>query len=257
MIHEGNNGAFYLGGRAMLLDRDDAPPTAWAERHVRSDPDMKWILGNYVEGDNANLNGHIFPAADLEPSLPSLAHKSLNMLHHHEYIVGSFAGAELQPAGDGPDAAAKPPIMEALAAFWKSLFPKEYEAIEKAHAEGALYYSMEAWPKTISCPAEGCGHTNTWKGKQHPSYCAHMNSSPVSAKVLHQPRWLGGAIIIPPIKPGWDRADIKALAGLMKSSADAAEALHDDIARTLPDADPRQWESMMQMIMLGHEVGGH
>lgn len=254
MIYEGNNGAFHVGGRAVLLDRDDAPATAWAERHVRKDPDIKWILGNYVEGGNANLNGHIFPTADLEPSLLSLQHKPLNMLHHHEYIVGNFAGAEVVP-GDGADAkAAERPVMEALAAFYKTIFPKEYTKVEAAHADGSLFYSMEAWPAKIECPE--CGHEDTWKGKQHEDYCGHMNASPVSQKILHKPRWLGGAIIIPPVKPGWDRADITALAGLMKSSADAAEALHDDIARTLPDADPRQWEALMGMIMLGHEVGG-
>src|ERR1035438_1430391 len=109
---------FLLGARAVLVE--DSKELAWAEKYVRHDPDLKWVLGNFVEADNANQNGHIFPLDDLKVARASIPNKPLNILHQGNYIVGAFTAAEmLWPESDSAVSADQQlthPYIEALAA---------------------------------------------------------------------------------------------------------------------------------------------
>jgi hypothetical protein len=274
--------ALHLGGRAVLLDAGDRE-CAWAEKWIRHDPDLKWILGNYVEADNANSNGHIFPLEDLKANSETIGHKPLNMLHEPHKIVGHYAAIEMlypmdsaakapaashrtckgcgahmakdagkcQSCGKGWEAAdADPkPYVEALSAFYRYYFPEEYSAVEKAHREGSLFYSMEAVPKTLTCAAaDGCGQEFAYKGRIHESYCAHLHE-PVAMRRLNQPHFKGGAIIIPPVSPGWKGADIKELSALIEASGDDAERLYEGFKSEAPHLSPAQWEAAMAALL--------
>lgn len=248
---------FYIGARAQLIDDEGTTLKAWAEKHVRKDPDIGWILGNFVEADNANGNGHIFPIAELEEYGVHTPHmKPLNMLHHPNYIVGAFAGAELlYPEGSGPGVAAdasavgsERPVMEALSAMWRKVFPDEHRIVQKAHNDGALFYSMECLPPTMTCPS--CTNTYKFVGLQDESYCAHLNASRISPKILHKPHFEAGALIIPPVQPGWSRADITQLSKLIEENVDQAEKLHAGLETEAEGLGPKEWETMMLMIML-------
>lgn len=236
---------FVLGGRAFLLDADNE--RAWAEPHLRVDPDISYLLGNYVEADNANDNGHIFPLEDLEANRHSLIHKPLNMLHHSRYVVGSFVAQELI-VPDDPQAASQFPVMEALAAFWRHNFPDEYQLVRKAHAEGTLFFSMEAVPEEVGCPEPDCGLVTKYVGPKDPSWCAHM-SAPGGRKRLLSPRFNAGAIIVPPVRPGWKRADISQLSQLLKESGDVPQQVHDQLADEFDHLNPTAWEWMMTQLL--------
>lgn len=240
-----------VAASAALLDEGDNLK-AWAERYVRQDRDLRWILGNYVEADYPNDNGHIFPRADLLAAQSTLAGKPLNMMHREHYIVGYFAGAQLH-SDDGSVVAASDetdgvgwgdrPYVEALAGVWHNRFGEEFFAIRKAHSEGALFFSMEAVPETVSCPT--CEHHSPFAGIRSDQYCEHMNGA-VGPKRLHNPTFNGGAIIIPPVKPGWQRADVKEISKLMESSA---ESVYAQAAAEAPHLGPYLWEAMMAQLL--------
>ena len=251
---------FVTGGRASLVDETGGTLKAWAERHVRVDPDLKWIIGNYVEANAPNSNGHIFPLAELQAAQHTLAGKPLNMLHREQYIVGAFAGAQLvdalgqewsqlaQVAASAEQIEGRNgrvmanPYVEAVAGLWHSRFPEEYFEIQRAHKEGSLFFSMEAIPEEVSCPS--CEVRAAFAGFEHETYCAHMQG-PTGPKVLHNPTFAGGAIIIPPVRPGWDRADIRTIA----EAHEQADEIYDAIAAEVPDLAPDQWEELMASVL--------
>lgn len=243
---------FALGSTAALLD-DDHVARAWAERHVRKDPDIRWILGNYVEADQANSNGHIFPLDELLVAQATIAGKPLNMLHREHYIVGYFAaaqllgpdGAELTAANEDGNGAGHP-YVEALAALWHTRFPEEFFQIQRAHKDGSLFFSMEAIPEAVSCPT--CAHEAVFAGLESDTYCDHMQGA-TGPKVLRRPVFSGGAIIIPPVRPGWDRADIKTISKMYEQGGLSTEALRADIETEMCHLGPREWEWMMGQIM--------
>jgi hypothetical protein len=278
------NGRFVICSAAALLEPGDKLQ-AWAERHVRQDPDIRWVLGNYVEANQANSNGHIFPLDDLVTAQATLEAKPLNMMHREHYIVGAFAGAQLLNS-DGTEynhaearqlaaaaststtvmlpthppqhttwnstnavlaQAQQPPYVEALAALWHTRFPEEYYNIRRAHADGTLFFSMEAIPEEVSCPT--CAHRAAYAGVEHDTYCTHMQGA-VGPKQLHKPTFNGGAIIIPPVKPGWSRADITAISKLVTERPDEADGFYEQAKETAPHLDTTAWEQMMATLLL-------
>jgi hypothetical protein len=242
-----------VGAVAQLVgEGDDVILKAWAERHIRQDPDLRWVLGNYVEADHPNDNGHIFPRADLLAAQQTLAGKPLNMMHREHYIVGAFAGAQLHTTGGAAIASDEPenetwgerPYVEALAGMWHERFPEEFYAIRRAHSEGTLFFSMEAVPESVSCPT--CEHASAFAGIQSESYCAHMNGI-TGPKRLHNPTFNGGAIIIPPVRPGWQRADVKEISKLLDPTT--AESVHAQAAAEAPHLGAGEWEALMAQLL--------
>ncbi len=112
--------------------------------------------------------------------------------------------------------------------------------VQKAHKEGTLCCSMEAVPESLTCFE--CKATSPFKGRQHESYCDHLNSSPIAPKVLNKPHFSAGAIIIPPIRPGWSGAGVTEMAELILAEEErvVANAL-------VPEA--QAWQSMMDMVV--------
>ena len=244
--------AIYMGSQAWLLE--ESRELAWAEGHVRQNPAYKWILGRYVQADVPNDNGHIFPLQQLETAQESIVHSPLNMLHRPHCVVGTFTASELiYPTGETASASAvqdgftsDSPFVEALAAFWRYYFPEEYGLVEKSHKEGALYYSMECVPEEVGCPS--CERVFAYEGRSSPTYCAEMNAKG-GRKVLHKPHFTGGALIIPPVRPGWRHADVKELSSLLERRAEEAEMAYNHFANELPHLESAQWEGMMAQLL--------
>lgn len=239
----------YLGAQAWLLD--DNVETAWAERHVTKHPTVRYLLGRYVEADKANNNGQIFALKELQTARGHIGHTPLNMVHRPHYIVGHFVDAEImyptEGAKDGGEGVENPHV-EALAAFYRFYFPEEFAEVERAHKEGQLFYSMECIPKTVTC-ASVCGQEFAYDGRQSPTYCAHLNS-PRAQKRLNNPSFLGGALIIPPAKPGWSRADITQLSRLVSEHAAEADQIYQEVKTAMPGMDVAQWEGTVNELMM-------
>lgn len=242
--------SFHLGAQAWLVEDDRE--LAWAEKHVVKNQALKYVLGRYVEANNVNSNGHIFDLTELGDAQKLIPNTPLNLLHRPHYIVGNYIAAELvyptEVASDGGGVAN--PYVEALAAFYRYYFPEEFAVVEKAHKDGALYYSMECVPQTVTCVAV-CGKQYAYDGRQSPTYCAHMNE-PGAQKKLGVPQFTGGALIIPPVKPGWKRADITEISALL-AKADA-ESTYEQVKKELPSLNAAQWEyTVAKLMMMAHE----
>lgn len=237
----------FLGTQAWVVE--EGREMAWAQTHITRNPALKYILGRYVEADSANENGHIFDLAELPAAQKTIPNSPLNMLHHPHYIVGNFMASELVYPTEATAGAEQPlnPSVEALSAFWRYYFPDEYIEVEKAHASGSLFYSMECVPQTVKCAAV-CGMSYAYDGRQSPTYCDHLNQ-PAAKKRLGHPHFMGGALIIPPAKPGWKNADITQLSSLMDAHVAEADAAYRAIKEELPHLGERQWEAMVGQLM--------
>lgn len=264
MIYGGKH-SFRFASMARIIG-DSENLQAWAEHYVRRDRDIKWVIGNFVEANRQNSNGHYFPVQYLPAAARTLEHKPLNMLHYDQYVVGSFAGAQLllgdeelsdekaiamgeaaeSSTGSIEDAEDKYPHMEALAAFWHSRFPDEYAEMKRAHADGKLFYSMEAVPVDVQCPT--CDHRVAFAGLESETYCDHMQGG-TGPKILHEPVFNGGAIIIPPARPGWNGADVKTMSKLIEDHENELDQMYVSAQNLAPHLDPRDWEFMMTELI--------
>lgn len=249
MIAESRRGIHLLGtARVVENDRE----FAWAEKHVHHSPGNRWILGNFVEANNPNQNGHIFPFEDLQTSIDHIPHKPLNLLHIPGRRVGTFAAAEFVYPNESAADGSGNPIIEALAAFWEYYERDLWPSIQMAHREGTLFFSMEAVPESLTCKGkgdyEGCGGTFEYAGRQSPTYCDHLNLV-ASRKVLHKPVFTGGALITPGTKPGWRNARVKELSKLIEDDLEQADLLFREIADEAPHMSTLQIENVMAWFL--------
>lgn len=279
---EGNR-SFFLGAQASLITEDREIASSWASKHVVHNPAHAWVLGRFVEADRANNNRQLFSLKGLQMARPSIQHAPMNMNHEYRHVVGAYVAAELiypttesaavvggepcprcgEPTDPGmgitvcascersleearvSDAYLNP-FIEALGVVWKHYFRKEHEAIEAAHAEGRLFYSMECIPREIQCTGVGgCGETFTYAGRQAASYCVHLNES-ASDKLLIQPHFTAGAILIPPVRPGWSNADVHSL---VAAHASFAEQVYEGVKEEMPHLSPADWEALMNELL--------
>lgn len=281
VVIEGKN-SFFLADRAQLLptDRD----LAWAEKYVKPNEALKYVLGRYVEADRANHNKQYWSLNDLLLAQPTIQWAPMNLLHQPRTAVGTFIASEMlypidsaakgdmnpheyKDSGDGTCATCgmtkaqhdkkmaemafeyDNPYIEALGVFWEYYFPQEYKLVETAHASGSLYFSMECVSKTLTCDGEhGCQQEFAYAGPRSETYCEHLNNG-VSIKRMNEPHFLAGALVIPPAKPGWDGADIRSLSALVAEHQVEAEMAYEGIREISPDADAHQWEYAMAMLM--------
>jgi hypothetical protein len=166
-----------------------------------------YLHGRFVEADTPNRNGAMWTSEDLELAQATVAGGPLNWLHDETHIVGTLLDGRFQA---GREAAAGEPAIGnhivSTAALWRFLFPQETAIVEKAAADARLYYSMECVSETVTC-VSGCGADFGYKDFLQKAACGHLNSRE-SAVRFNQPTFLGGALIVPPVEPGWARADV-------------------------------------------------
>lgn len=243
---------------AVILNDDH--DVAWAERHIRPNPMFKWILGKYVEADNANSNMQYWSLDDLKVSHASIQHSPLNLLHQSKRIVGTYVDSELIYPTNSPEEQSavmdnvQNPFVEALAVYWRHVFPTEYEVVEKAHQNGDLYFSMECKAESITeIASDGSeGATFPYMGPRHPSYSDAINTGEV-ARRFNKTHFLGGALIIPPELPGWAGANVKELSAYSEKDLETMM----DVADRQVDTDAGSWQSMMQLLLHMADGGNH
>lgn len=240
VIVEGKHG-FHLGSRAVILDQ--SYEKAWAEKHVIPNRAHSYILGKFVEADQANNNGQFFQMAGLRMAQPSIAHSPMNIDHHPGKIVGAFVGSDFvhPTSGEG----ASNPYIEALGVFWKSHFPEEWAKVQQAHDAGHLFFSMECVPGKIGCIGEGgCGQVFEYAGQTSPTYCEHINHRTADRDLI-DPHFTGGAVLLPPVRPGWSDANIHSL--VARHVEDVEAAREDDAPAMTSEAEI--WERMYAEMM--------
>lgn len=247
--------SYFMGAQAFLLDESTERETAseWATKHVKTNPAIKWILGRYVEADNPNNNRQAWALEDLRLAQPTVDHAPMNMIHQAHNIVGAYVATEMiYPTESADDGGIQNPYVEALAAFWKYYFPEELAVVQKAHDEGQLYFSMECVAKSLKFedPTSGDTQEFAYKGPFHDSY-GTWNERADAIRWLNEPHFLGGALIVPPVKPGWSKADIKSLASYVQEHQEIAEAVYASVEQQSPHLSPKEIEGITLGLIQG------
>lgn len=242
-VTEGKN-SFFISTKASIIDDSFETASNWASKHIYTNPAFKWIVGNYLEADQANSNGQQFSLDDIRESHNSLTNTPLNIDHDRSNIVGSMVASDIvYPIKEEAN-----PHLEALSVFWKRYFPETLRRVEAAHESGSLYYSMEAIGESVTCVGSdsACGETFAYKGPKDVSYCDHINSV-TSNRLINKPDFMGAALIVPPNRPGWKAARIHEVA-LEEDASDYDRVMHDIFDSS--DLSDDDWDTLMWEITM-------
>lgn len=119
------------------------------------------------------------------------------------------------------------PYIAAVGAVWRYIYPEETAALQLASETGSLYWSMECVAEEVACVSDGnlqgCGQTFGYMDAIRQQACEHINNR-TSARRMVNPSFLGGAVIVPPVKPGWGEARMEVMrqASALAEQAEAA-----------------------------------
>ena len=241
VLHRGKN-SYFLAAPAALVNDTHETASSWAAQHIVANDAIKWVVGKYVEADNANSNGQYWSLEDLRVAQPTINNTPMNMLHKPRNVVGAWLHNEMiYPTDEAAEEAN--PYIEVLGAFWKYYFPEELAVVEAAFEEGNLFLSMECVAETITFDNGEREETFEYKGPFHVDY-GDWNKDSSAIRKLNQPTFLGGALIVPPVAPGWKRADVKDLSNLVKCHAALAEQTFEAVAASAPHMDDTQVEGV-------------
>ena len=207
-----NDSSFFFMAEAQVIDTDRDMASEWASKYIVDNPALKWIVGKYVEADNANSNGQYWTLQDLQLKQPTIQHSPMNVAHRANDIVGTFVGSEMIYAAQEE----VNPYIETVGTIWKYYFPDVVSQVEEAFKQGELYLSMECVSDTITCVGPmGCGQTFDYSGPMSAAYCDHIKDR-ASYRQLNNPHFLAGALIAPPDRPGWKSASVNEMSILDK-----------------------------------------
>lgn len=218
----------------------DLPPqlaASW-EAVAGNNPYMSWIQGRYVEAEAANRNGAFWSTGDLEFGEMGVKHGPLNWLHQGSKVVGAIADAKLiKPEVE--TAAAQRPFIATVSSIWRWLYPGEAAMIQKASDDGRLFASMECVAEQMQCLS--CQRSFPYVAAMTGGGCEHINARSAPRRLIN-PSFLGGAVIVPPVEPGWAGASARVIAAETALAASTFEAADSSLSAT-------QWESLMSCVL--------
>lgn len=229
-----------VNGKTILT----APVSALRES-AGANPLYLNISGRFVGAEKANRNGALWTTGDLEMGLPTVTHGPLNWLHEERHIVGVLAKSELiTPKVE--KAAVSEPYISVDSAVWKWIYPQESAVIEMASEQSSLWYSMECISEKIHCTDEECGGVYGYFEVMRAAdeVCDHVKLKQV-ARRFENPTFLGGAVIVPPVRPGWADAN----ASVMKQAASFAEKAWDQAGVEGTGLEAATWDRLMAQVI--------
>lgn len=234
-----------IAGKTLLT----APATTLLERAATPNPHFLHMQGRFVGAEKANRNGALWTVDDLSLGQPTVKNGPLNWLHEDRHIIGAITESTLvQPAERQAAAlgALTEPFIAASAAIWRWLWPDEAAIVEQAASQQRLWYSMECISDSVVCEGlNGCGAEvayQTYLKADEAEVCEHVRTR-ASVRRFKDPTFLGGAVIVPPVRPGWADAH----AELMTQGELVAEAAYEQAGR--PDMKDREWAALMAQVV--------
>lgn len=252
-----------ITGTAQVLQSEQAGRKPSVQEIA--DQHMMWMSGRFVGADKPNRNGALWSAGDLELAQATVSHGPLNWLHEERHVIGTIARAKYVAAEkripvpvsalaswNGPDnpmqvEMAVETVMEphivAEAAIWRWIWPDEAYVIQQASDSKMLHYSMECIAQSVECAGDaGCGNTTSYTDYLNGAACEHIRERS-SVRRFVNPTFLGGAVIVPPVSPGWAEAE----ASVMQQAAQVAEAAFNQAGQ--PNVSASEWERLMAEVL--------
>lgn len=200
--------------KAFVLHADSGRTviTAPIREVASSNGAFTYLHGRLVGADTPNGNGALWSTADLELGQGTVAGGPLNWLHDEQKIIGCLLDGKLVKASREESAVGVGNHIASSAAVWRFLYPEEAKTIETAATNGDLYYSMECISRQVACidaPGHaGCGESFDYADYDAGRVCAHLRERS-SIRRFVDPLFLGAAVIVPPVKPGWSEASVE------------------------------------------------
>lgn len=260
IVLETANG-LYLTGQARLAKNEQdvsaefsAATDGWQIEDAN--PYITWITGDFAEADNPNSNKQFWTKGDLEMADYSIRYAPLNMVHKFRNPVGFYAATrKIDLVRDDDEAADAEPQgtmkIEALSGLWSHIFPFEAALVETANDSGLLFYSMECRGTHLTCAGdEGCGET--FEYMKTDTHCEHIKDR-ASIRHIVNPTFRGGALIVPPVKPGWANAKAsiysEAVVEQAKKFAEQNEQQYTALLNDGASLTPGAWETLMAQVL--------
>lgn len=252
-----------VGARTILTAPATTEQAAMWDARPNPNPHILWMQGRFVGAEKPNRNGAFWSTSDLELGKPTVALGPLNWLHEERHIVGVIADAKFVPSPTqaAAETSAETDVVEkaavtgdphitALSAVWRWIYPQEAGVVQMASDAGVLAYSMECVAEAVQCVGDaGCGAQVPYMAYAQGQACEHLKER-ASVRRLVNPTFLGGAVIVPPTRPGWADAD----AAVMSEAAAVAEKAYEQAGR--PDIPAATWEQLMAGVLSYAKDGG-
>jgi len=250
------NGRVFFTNACRVVRKQEQVPQEYASDWAtgESNPFIKWVSGNFVESDRPNRNKQFWTAGDLEIAEYSIRGAPLNMVHKVRQPVGFFQDTKTTPVVhdvEDDSAASSPLKIQALAGMWTHIFPFEAALVDAADERNLLYYSMECRGTHITCAGdEGCGQT--FEYLKPGTHCEHLKDR-ASIRHIVNPTFRGGALIVPPVRPGWGGATATVFKeAVVQEAAKFAEQTEDVYSAAQAagaEVTASAWEHMMASII--------
>lgn len=268
MVFDRGRSTYLVNSARLVAGQDDVPPDLAGALDVaefkidKANPFVMWIAGDFVEADKPNSNTQFWTAADLSMAEYSIKYAPLNMVHRFRNPIGFYAATKTVKldrklkAADGAEGNESTGSMkiQALSGLWSHIFPFEAAQAEAADAEGLLFYSMECRGTHLVCAGDnGCGEKFDYMAVD--THCEHLQERS-SIRHIVNPTFRGGALIVPPVKPGWKNANASVVSDAVMVEA-AAFAEQNESQYNALTADGTEltaagWEQLMGLILQTH-----
>lgn len=240
---------FYLTAQARIVEQPSELPREMASAFPQEklNPSFVWIAGRYVQGEQANRNGHFWTTDDLKTGESTIKHTPLNVLHKFDRPVGTFVETKVVHRAGEPDENGKRtsayregglPEIQALSVVWGANFPQVAAAVKTAHDAGKLWYSMECVAEKVQCLE--CERSFAWT-MDYSHACDHLASNKRQPRRFINPTFLGGGLIFPPAEPGWSDADVTEVAEKLTEEYASANSA------TESTLDSKDWYLLMEL----------
>jgi len=189
-------------------------------RETAGTPFFTRISGDYVEANKPNRNGAMWTSQGLEVGVATVANGPLNWLHEEKHIIGCITDANLVGATDQAD-----DHISVDGVMWSWLWPAETAMLKASSERNSLYLSMECVSESVIC-VDGCGETFPHEQAMlGDGVCEHVRKR-TGIRRFNNPVFLGGAVIVPPYRPGWSKSNAKVEAAI-ESGTDVNLAVND------------------------------
>jgi hypothetical protein len=153
--------------QAEIIDPADLSDEFFIKAGIKKNSDLLYTSYKMCHA-NTNDNKDAFEDAELSKNFDTAKFKPINIEHDDDEIVGTIYDADYikEPTKEDDDF----PYIMSYGVIYKKKFPEVAAEVIKRHAEGNLFYSMEAWFDTAVCSE--CEGEFTVSA----DYCEHLNS---------------------------------------------------------------------------------